>query len=110
MQQRPIGDSTLTIAPLVFGGNVFGWTADEQRSFALLDRLAGASACLTSFLSGALPETPGDENSAKRASPVKIPETRGKWVTDMDGCFRGDESANQDTLRKTAFFKRIPPW
>jgi aryl-alcohol dehydrogenase-like predicted oxidoreductase len=37
MQQRQLGRSGLTIAPIVFGGNVFGWTADEQTSFALLD-------------------------------------------------------------------------
>jgi aryl-alcohol dehydrogenase-like predicted oxidoreductase len=38
MQKRTIGHSTLAISPLVFGGNVFGWTVDEQRTFALLDR------------------------------------------------------------------------
>nr|WP_233348017.1 aldo/keto reductase [Luteimonas sp. MC1572] len=38
MQMRQLGRSGLEIAPLVFGGNVFGWTADEPTSFALLDR------------------------------------------------------------------------
>jgi aryl-alcohol dehydrogenase-like predicted oxidoreductase len=38
MQTRQLGRSGLQVAPLVFGGNVFGWTADEARSFALLDR------------------------------------------------------------------------
>ncbi|GAB3786573.1 aldo/keto reductase [Dyella agri] len=37
MQHRPLGRSPLSIAPLVFGGNVFGWSADEARSFELLD-------------------------------------------------------------------------
>jgi aryl-alcohol dehydrogenase-like predicted oxidoreductase len=37
MQKRPLGRSGLSVAPLVFGGNVFGWTADEARSFELLD-------------------------------------------------------------------------
>jgi aryl-alcohol dehydrogenase-like predicted oxidoreductase len=37
MQQRPLGGSGLTVAPLAFGGNVFGWTADEATSFRLLD-------------------------------------------------------------------------
>ena len=32
--------SGITIPPLMFGGNVFGWTADEATSFRLLDRLA----------------------------------------------------------------------
>jgi len=34
---RELGRSGLHIAPLVLGGNVFGWTADEATSFALLD-------------------------------------------------------------------------
>ena len=41
MQQRKLGRTDIAIAPLVFGGNVFGWTADRQRSFDLLDRFTG---------------------------------------------------------------------
>ncbi len=37
MTLRPLGQSGLSIAPLVLGGNVFGWTADEKASFAVLD-------------------------------------------------------------------------
>ncbi len=37
MQHRPLGRSGLSTAPLVFGGNVFGWTADEATSHHLLD-------------------------------------------------------------------------
>ena len=37
MQHRPLGTSGLLIAPLVFGGNVLGWTVDEKTGFALLD-------------------------------------------------------------------------
>jgi aryl-alcohol dehydrogenase-like predicted oxidoreductase len=42
MQLRPLGNSSLSIAPLVFGGNVFGWSADEKRSFELLDAFVAA--------------------------------------------------------------------
>ena len=42
MQKRKLGTSGLTIAPLVLGGNVFGWTADKQASFAVLDAFVGA--------------------------------------------------------------------
>ena len=37
MQTRNLGSTNLAIVPVVFGGNVFGWTADEARSFELLD-------------------------------------------------------------------------
>lgn len=42
MQMRPLGRSGLKIAPVVFGGNVFGWTADEKTSFQLLDAFVDA--------------------------------------------------------------------
>ena len=38
MHKRTLGRSGLDTAPLVLGGNVFGWTADEDTSFKLLDR------------------------------------------------------------------------
>lgn len=41
MQKRKLGRGGPEVAPLVFGGNVFGWTADEATSFALLDRFIG---------------------------------------------------------------------
>ncbi|MGN6320930.1 MAG: aldo/keto reductase [Dyella sp.] len=42
MQLRQLGRSTLSIAPLAFGGNVFGWSTDEPRSFELLDAFVDA--------------------------------------------------------------------
>ena len=42
MQKRKLGTSGLEITPLVFGGNVFGWTVDEPTSFRLLDSFVGA--------------------------------------------------------------------
>jgi len=41
-EKRALGASGLTTPPLVFGGNVFGWTADKATSFRLLDRFADA--------------------------------------------------------------------
>ncbi len=42
MEKRKLGRTALSIAPLVFGGNVFGWTADEPTSFRLLDAFTDA--------------------------------------------------------------------
>ena len=42
MHKRKLGNSGLEIAPLVLGGNVFGWTADKDASFAVLDAFVGA--------------------------------------------------------------------
>ena len=37
MERRKLGKTHLNIAPLIFGGNVFGWTVNESESFRLLD-------------------------------------------------------------------------
>jgi aryl-alcohol dehydrogenase-like predicted oxidoreductase len=42
MHKRKLGTSGLEIAPLVLGGNVFGWTADRDASFAVLDAFVDA--------------------------------------------------------------------
>ena len=38
MAKRKLGTSDLSFEPIVFGGNVFGWTADDATSFAIIDR------------------------------------------------------------------------
>lgn len=38
MTKKKAGNTELEIAPLIFGGNVFGWTVDEKTSFDLLDQ------------------------------------------------------------------------
>jgi aryl-alcohol dehydrogenase-like predicted oxidoreductase len=40
--KRTLGKTGIEVPPLVFGGNVFGWTADEKMSFALLDEMVEA--------------------------------------------------------------------
>lgn len=37
MKNRTIGNSTLSVAPIAFGANVFGWTLNEKESFKILD-------------------------------------------------------------------------
>jgi aryl-alcohol dehydrogenase-like predicted oxidoreductase len=42
MKRRKLGGTGFEVAPLAFGGNVFGWTADEATSFRLLDAVVAA--------------------------------------------------------------------
>src|SRR6476469_4506830 len=46
VEKRRIGDSTIEVAPLALGGNVFEWTADEKASFAVLDAFVDAGGCM----------------------------------------------------------------
>ena len=42
VEKRPLGSSGIEVAPLALGGNVFGWTADEEISFRILDAFVDA--------------------------------------------------------------------
>src|ERR1700722_16385326 len=42
MIKRKLGKTGMEISPLVFGGNIFGWTVDEAMSFKLLDAFVAA--------------------------------------------------------------------
>lgn len=42
MKSRKLGGSGLEVSPVCLGGNVFGWTADEPTSFAILDAFVDA--------------------------------------------------------------------
>ncbi|PYE80905.1 aldo/keto reductase [Pseudoroseicyclus aestuarii] len=42
MQHRHLGQSGLSTAPVVLGGNVFGWSVDREKSFRLLDQFLDA--------------------------------------------------------------------
>src|SRR5438309_10218948 len=46
IEKRRLGNSDIEVAPLALGGNVFGWTADEPTSFAILDAFVGAGGTL----------------------------------------------------------------
>ena len=42
MEKRKLGTTNLEVYPVTFGGNVFGWTIDEKKSFEILDGFTGA--------------------------------------------------------------------
>jgi aryl-alcohol dehydrogenase-like predicted oxidoreductase len=73
MPKRQLGGSGLEIAPLVFGGNVFGWTVDESTAFSLLDAfVAGGFNCIDTadVYSNFVPGNKGGESEA----------TIGRWL------------------------------
>lgn len=81
MQKRRLGRTDLEIAPLVFGGNVFGWTADERTSFAMLDRFvdAGFNAIDTADVySSWAPGNSGGESETIIGKWMKARGTRSK--------------------------------
>ena len=91
MDMRKLGRSDLSIAPVVFGGNVFGWTTDKRTSFDLLDRFvdAGFNAIDTADVYSAF--APGNEGgesetvfgewfaTRKRRNDVVLMSKVGMW-------------------------------
>jgi len=73
METRTLGRSDLVVAPLAFGGNVFGWTADEATTFALLDRFVDAGLNLVDTADVYSRWVPGNQGGE---SEILI----GKWL------------------------------
>ncbi|AHH98991.1 aldo/keto reductase [Kutzneria viridogrisea] len=58
---RPLGSSDLAVSPLCLGGNVFGWTADEAQSFAVLDAYSDAGGNFVDTADAYMYHFPGNE-------------------------------------------------
>lgn len=58
--RRTIGSSDLSVFPLSLGGNVFGWTADRDTSFAVLDGYLAAGGNLVDTADGYSAWVPGN--------------------------------------------------
>lgn len=83
MKKRMLGRTGLEIVPLVFGGNVFGWTVDQQTSFAMLDRFvdAGLNAIDTAdAYSTWVPGNQGGESETIIGNWLKISPTRREKI------------------------------
>jgi aryl-alcohol dehydrogenase-like predicted oxidoreductase len=83
MDMRKLGRSDLSIAPLMLGGNVFGWTADQATSFAILDAFvdAGFNAVDTADVySRWVPGHTGGESETVLGAWIKASGKRGRIV------------------------------
>jgi aryl-alcohol dehydrogenase-like predicted oxidoreductase len=78
MEMRLLGKTGLSIAPIVFGGNVFGWTVDEKTSFNILDSFfdAGFNAVDTADVYSAWVPGNKDGDSGRSAVPGGDPDRR----------------------------------
>ena len=97
LQKRRIGFSDLYVMPLMLGGNVFGWTADRENSFAVLDAFvdAGYNGIDTAELYSAwVPGHVGGESEAIIGAWLKSRGRRDRIVlaTKVGGRLPGDHS------------------
>ncbi|WP_232279685.1 aldo/keto reductase [Sphingobacterium spiritivorum] len=99
MRKVRLGQSDLEIVPLVFGGNVFGWTLDEKQSFDILDAYLdkGFDAVDTSNqYSHWVPGNTGGESETIIGNWLKKSGGRDKIVlmTKVGGTFPGNPKPN----------------
>ncbi|HYG07599.1 MAG TPA: aldo/keto reductase [Stenotrophomonas sp.] len=109
---RPLGRSGLLAQPIAFGGNVFGWSADERASFALLDAFVEAGFNLIDTADAYSAWVPGNgggesetligrwlKRSGKR-DQVLIATKVGKWKERPGLTADNTAAAAEDSLRR----------
>ncbi|MGO9480612.1 MAG: aldo/keto reductase [Candidatus Kryptoniota bacterium] len=83
MEHRQLGKSSIHVAPLAFGGNVFGWTVDDKTAFLLLDAFVAAGFSLidtADSYSRWAPGNKGGESETMIGSWMKERRNRDKVV------------------------------
>jgi aryl-alcohol dehydrogenase-like predicted oxidoreductase len=73
MKRHKLGRTGFDVAPLAFGGNVFGWTADEPTSFRLLDAFVEAGGNLIDTANSYSRWVPGHEGGESET-------VIGRWI------------------------------
>jgi len=73
-----IGSSDLEVYPLNLGGNVFGWTADEQQSFAVLDAFTAAGGNFIDTADVYMARVPGNAGGESETIIGRWLERRGR--------------------------------
>lgn len=108
MQKKMLGKSDLSVAPLAFGGNVFGWTVDEKTSFTLLDAFVGSGLNLidtANMYSTWVPGNQGGESETIIGNWLKLSGKRDQvLLTTKVGMEMGDGSKG---LKKEYIIKSV---
>ena len=73
MESRKLGRSDLDVSVLCFGGNIFGWTTDEQQSYAVLDACVAAGGNFIDTADVYSRWAPGNEGGESE-------EVLGRWM------------------------------
>lgn len=103
MQQRNLGNNKIQIAPLVFGGNVFGWTIDKKQSFTILDAFLDAGFnCIDTadVYSNWIPGNQGGESETIIGKWMAARKNRNRVVlaSKVGMEFRGEKGLSEDYI------------
>jgi aryl-alcohol dehydrogenase-like predicted oxidoreductase len=101
-----LGRTDLDVHPLCLGGNVFGWTADEETSFAVLDDYAAAGGNFVDTADAYSAWVPGHQGGESETVIGRWMAARGNReqmvVATKVGRLEGLKDLRADTIRKAA--------
>lgn len=105
MKSKTLGTKNIQIAPIVFGGNVFGWTIDEKESFKVLDAFVEAGFnCIDTadIYSGWVPGNQGGESETILGNWMKARKNRDRVViaTKVGMEFQGKKGLKEERILK----------
>jgi aryl-alcohol dehydrogenase-like predicted oxidoreductase len=109
-QQREIGQSGIKVTPLMLGGNVFGWTANEAASHSVLDafvELGGNAIDTADVYSSWVPGHEGGESERVIGSWLKKSGKRDKVVISTKGGWDGGLRRENIVARCDASLQRL---
>lgn len=107
MEKRRLGNSDLQIAPVVLGGNVFGWTIDEPTSFDVLDGFVDAGFNLVDTADVYSRWKPGNEGGESETIIGNWMKKRGNRSKIIVATKTGMELADGKGLAKVRILKRV---
>ncbi|TRV80358.1 aldo/keto reductase [Streptomyces sp. 130] len=103
---RALGPSGLQVFPLCLGGNVFGWTADEDQSFAVLDAYTAAGGNFVDTADAYSHWVPGNEGGESETVIGKWLAARGNRsevvVATKVGALPGYKGLSASTIKSAA--------
>ncbi|MFC4531724.1 aldo/keto reductase [Sphaerisporangium dianthi] len=101
-----IGNSDLEVSPLCLGGNPFGWTADEETSFAVLDAFAQAGGNFFDTADRYTFHVPGNSGGESETIIGRWLKTRGDRdqmvIATKVGALPGLDNLRPETIRQAA--------
>lgn len=106
MSKRTLGQSSLQVSPIVFGGNVFGWTLDEAQSFTMLDAIVDSGLDFIDTADTYSAWAPGHQGGESEAIIGKWLKRSGKRERIVLATKVGMEMGNGDKGLKAAYIQK----
>ena len=107
MKKRQLGNSGIQVAPLAFGGNVFGWTIDEQTSFKLLDAFVAAGFSLIDTADSYSRWAPGNKGGESETIIGNWMKQRGNRDEVIIATKVGSDMGEGKNLKRDYIFKSV---